>query len=69
FLQFPWNLSAFFSAWPDDILMSVGSPAGSAANFPDEELEMAVDALMANNAVGTEVVPPSAGRRCQGVVA
>ncbi|GKF93402.1 hypothetical protein Tco_0280121, partial [Tanacetum coccineum] len=34
-----------------------------------EELEMVVAAPVANNAVGAEVVPPSAGRHCQGVVA
>ncbi|GKF66582.1 hypothetical protein Tco_0193099, partial [Tanacetum coccineum] len=68
FLHFPGNLSASFPARPADVPMSVGSPAGSAANIPDEELEMAVDALMANNAIGTEVVPLSAGRSCQGVV-
>ncbi|GJY06012.1 hypothetical protein Tco_0371952, partial [Tanacetum coccineum] len=69
FLHFPGNRSASFSARPADVPMSVGSPAGSAANVPDEELEMVVAALVANNAVGAEVVPPSAGRRWRGVVA
>ncbi|GJY58870.1 hypothetical protein Tco_0458762 [Tanacetum coccineum] len=34
--------------------MSVGSLAGSAANVPDEELEMAVAGPVANNVVGAE---------------
>ncbi|GKF55836.1 hypothetical protein Tco_0166176, partial [Tanacetum coccineum] len=68
-LHFPGNRLASFSASPADVPMSVGSPAGSAANVPDEELEMAVAAPMANNAVGAEVVPPSAGRRWRVIVA
>ncbi|GJR73475.1 hypothetical protein Tco_0085840 [Tanacetum coccineum] len=40
-----------------EIPMSVGSLAGSAANVPDEELEMAVAGLVANNVVGAKVVP------------
>nr|GEV97485.1 hypothetical protein [Tanacetum cinerariifolium] len=51
FLHFPWNRSASFSARPADVPMSVGSPMGSAANVPDEELEMAVAALVANNTI------------------
>ncbi|GKG59310.1 hypothetical protein Tco_0604961, partial [Tanacetum coccineum] len=54
FLYFPGNRSASFSARPVDVAMSVGSPAGSAASVPDEELEMAVAALVSNNAVGAE---------------
>ncbi|GKF74747.1 hypothetical protein Tco_0224191, partial [Tanacetum coccineum] len=49
--------------------MSVGSPAGSAANVPDEELEMVVAGSMINKAVGAEVVSPSADRRWRGVYA
>nr|GEV43895.1 hypothetical protein [Tanacetum cinerariifolium] len=49
-----------------EIPMLVSSLAGSAANVPDEELEMAVAALVANNVVGAEVVPFSMG---QGVLA
>nr|GEU45462.1 hypothetical protein [Tanacetum cinerariifolium] len=36
--------------------------------FLDEELEMVVAALVANNDVGAEVVPPSTSRRWRGVV-
>nr|GEZ73621.1 hypothetical protein [Tanacetum cinerariifolium] len=53
FLYFPRNRSASFSARPVDVPMSVGSPAGSSANVPDEELEM-VGTLVANNAVGAK---------------
>ncbi|GKA62667.1 hypothetical protein Tco_0762186 [Tanacetum coccineum] len=65
FLHFLGNRSASFSARLADVPMLVGSPAGSAANIPDEELEMAVAASVANNAVGADVVPPSAGRPCK----
>nr|GEW11658.1 hypothetical protein [Tanacetum cinerariifolium] len=68
FLHFLKNRSASFSARHADVPMSVGSPAGSAANVPDEELEMVVAASMANNVIGAEVVPPSVGRRWRGVV-
>ncbi|GKB14713.1 hypothetical protein Tco_0848636, partial [Tanacetum coccineum] len=68
-LYFPWNRSASFSARPANVPMSVGSPAGSAANAPDEDLEIAVAAPVANNAVGAEVIPPLAGRHWRGVVA
>ncbi|GJR74121.1 hypothetical protein Tco_0086486 [Tanacetum coccineum] len=68
FLHFPRNRSASFFASPADVPMSVGSPATSAANVPDEELEMVVVASVANNVVGAKVVPPSAGRRWRGVV-
>ncbi|GKE95600.1 hypothetical protein Tco_1580455, partial [Tanacetum coccineum] len=37
-----------------EIPMSVDSPAGSTANVPDEELEVDVAGLVANNAVGAE---------------
>nr|GEY95911.1 hypothetical protein [Tanacetum cinerariifolium]GEZ00016.1 hypothetical protein [Tanacetum cinerariifolium]GEZ22822.1 hypothetical protein [Tanacetum cinerariifolium] len=66
FFHFPGNRLAFFSARPADVTMSVGSPAGSAANIP--ELEMVVAGPMAKNVVCAEVVPPSAGRRWRGVV-
>ncbi|GKG08225.1 hypothetical protein Tco_0334057, partial [Tanacetum coccineum] len=66
FLHFPGNHLASFSTRPADIPLLVGSPAGSAANVPDEELEMDVDAPVANNTVGAEVVPPSVGRRWWG---
>nr|GEW10114.1 hypothetical protein [Tanacetum cinerariifolium] len=69
FLHFLRNRSASFSARPVDVPMSVGIPVGSAANVPDEELEMDVAALVTNNAVGTEVVSPSVGQHWQGVVA
>nr|GEY05938.1 phospholipase-like protein [Tanacetum cinerariifolium] len=69
FLHFLGNRSAYFSARPTDVPMSVSSPAGSAANVPDEDLEMAVAALVANNTVGAEFVLPSAGRCWRGVVA
>ncbi|GJY15115.1 hypothetical protein Tco_0385537 [Tanacetum coccineum] len=49
--------------------MSVVSPEGSAANVHDEELKMVVDGPVANNDVGSEVVPPSAGRRWRGILA
>ncbi|GJV07737.1 hypothetical protein Tco_1345393 [Tanacetum coccineum] len=60
FLHFPGNRSASFSTRPADVPMLVGSPAGSAANVPYEDLEMDVAAPVANNAIGVEVVPPSA---------
>nr|GEW89117.1 transposase, MuDR, MULE transposase domain protein [Tanacetum cinerariifolium] len=44
-------------------------PCGSVANVPDEELEMVVAGLVANNAVGVEVIPPSVVRCWQGVYA
>nr|GEU97051.1 putative reverse transcriptase domain-containing protein [Tanacetum cinerariifolium] len=44
FLYFPGNRSASFSSRPVEVSMSVGSHAGSAANIPDEELEMALAA-------------------------
>nr|GEU41972.1 hypothetical protein [Tanacetum cinerariifolium] len=69
FLYFPRNRSASFFARPANVPMSVGIPVGSAANVPDEELEMVVAASVANNAVGTEVVPPSVGQHWWGVVA
>ncbi|GKD16096.1 hypothetical protein Tco_1205254, partial [Tanacetum coccineum] len=49
--------------------MSVVSHEGSAANVHDEELKMVVDGPVANNDVGSEVVPPSAGRRWRGILA
>ncbi|GJT58882.1 reverse transcriptase domain-containing protein [Tanacetum coccineum] len=45
-----------------EIPMSVGSLAGSAANVPNEELEMAIAGPVDNNIVGAEVVPFSMGR-------
>nr|GEX47204.1 hypothetical protein [Tanacetum cinerariifolium] len=69
FLHFLGNPSISFFTRPADVPMSIGSPAGFATNVPDEELEMAIAALVANNAVGAKVVPPSAGRRWRGVVA
>nr|GEU86946.1 hypothetical protein [Tanacetum cinerariifolium] len=69
FLHFSSNHLTSFSARPADVPMTVGSPTGSVANVPDEELEMAVVASVANNVVGAEVVPPSLGRCWQGVVA
>nr|GEY88946.1 hypothetical protein [Tanacetum cinerariifolium]GEZ49124.1 hypothetical protein [Tanacetum cinerariifolium] len=69
FLHFLGNRSASFYARPADVPMSVGSPAGSATSVPNEELEMAVAALVANSVVGAEVVPPSVGRCWRGVVA
>ncbi|GJS42304.1 hypothetical protein Tco_0567347 [Tanacetum coccineum] len=69
FLHFPGIRSACFSARPANVPMSVGSPAGSAANVPAEELEMAVADPVAKNAVGAEVVPPSAGRLRRGEAA
>ncbi|GJR48639.1 hypothetical protein Tco_1316742 [Tanacetum coccineum] len=45
-----------------EIPMSVCSLASSAANVPDEELEMDVASLVANNVIGGEVVPFSMGR-------
>nr|GEX30288.1 hypothetical protein [Tanacetum cinerariifolium] len=54
FLYFLRNRSASFSTRPADGPMLVGSPAGSVANVPDEELEMAIAALVANNAIGAE---------------
>nr|GEX16969.1 hypothetical protein [Tanacetum cinerariifolium] len=68
FLHFPGNPSISFFTRPADVPMSIGSPAGFATNVPDEELDMAIAALVANNAVGAKVVPPSAGRRWRGVV-
>nr|GEX65800.1 hypothetical protein [Tanacetum cinerariifolium] len=65
FLHFLGNRSASFSARPANVPMSVGSPTDSVANVPDEELEMVVAAPVANNVVGAEVVPPSAGRPCK----
>nr|GEU38391.1 hypothetical protein [Tanacetum cinerariifolium] len=54
FLHFLKNCSASFSTRPVDVCILVGSPMGSAANFPDEELEMVVVALLVNNTVGVE---------------
>nr|GEX80549.1 transposase, MuDR, MULE transposase domain protein [Tanacetum cinerariifolium] len=54
FLHLPGNCSASFSSKPKDVPISVGSPAGSVANVPNKELEMAVLASVANNAVGAE---------------
>ncbi|GJY99016.1 hypothetical protein Tco_0516446 [Tanacetum coccineum] len=62
FLHFLGNRLASFSTRPADVPISVGSPVGSSANILNEELEMAVAALVANNAVGAEVVPPSVGQ-------
>nr|GFA81440.1 hypothetical protein [Tanacetum cinerariifolium] len=67
FLHFPGNRSTSFSARPADVPMSVGSLVGSLANVPDEELEMVVAALVANNVIGVKVVPPSAGRHSRGI--
>nr|GEW17484.1 hypothetical protein [Tanacetum cinerariifolium] len=69
FLHFPGNHSASFSSRPADVPMSVGSHAGSAANVPNEELQMAIVASLDNNAFGAKVVPLSVGRRWWGVVA
>ncbi|GKB35032.1 hypothetical protein Tco_0879974 [Tanacetum coccineum] len=67
FLHFPGNRLAFFSARLIDVPMSVGSPAGSAANIPGDELEMVVAGPVANNAIGAKAVPPSTGRRWRDV--
>ncbi|GKB83635.1 hypothetical protein Tco_0950530 [Tanacetum coccineum] len=69
FLHFPGIRSGCFSARPANVPMSVGSLAGSAANVPAEELEMAVADPVAKNAVGAEVVPPSMGRLRRGEAA
>nr|GEV05289.1 hypothetical protein [Tanacetum cinerariifolium] len=54
FLYFPRNHSASYFARPADVPISVCSPASSSTNVLDEEFEMAVDAPVANNVVGSK---------------